>query len=199
MLSWVGFMIATIILGAWLRRHPSQRNAEGASRILHFVFFAVPIPAAGLGVFYPGLTEFDRELGINPLPRHPLMLIIGILGVTIGIYMFILANVALRRLGEGANAFRLTKRLVVGDIYERTRNPMSLGFYLCALGIGLLVRSTYMTLATLIIVIPVHIFYLKYFEERELELRLEESYGEYKKKVPFLLPRLVSRRRPASL
>ena len=38
--------------------------------------------------------------------------------------------------------------------------------------------------------IPAHAFFLKYFEEVELELRFGESYLEYKKNVPFLIPRL---------
>ena len=37
--------------------------------------------------------------------------------------------------------------------------------------------------------IPAHIFYLKFFEERELELRFGESYMDYKQRVPFLIPR----------
>ena len=48
----------------------------------------------------------------------------------------VLPNVALRRLGHGANAFRPTTRLVVGDIHQRTRFPMSLGYYLCCLSWG---------------------------------------------------------------
>ena len=70
---------------------------------------------------------------------------------------------------------------------------MSLGFYLGAVGLGLVVGSTYMTLGALLVVIPVHVFYLKYFEEHELELRLGQSYLEYKQRVPFLLPRWLSR------
>ena len=42
-------------------------------------------------------------------------------------------NKLLRSLGSGTNAFILTKRVVNDDIYKRTRNPMSLGFYLLAL------------------------------------------------------------------
>ncbi|MDH4198027.1 MAG: hypothetical protein OEW05_11500 [Candidatus Aminicenantes bacterium] len=193
-LSLLVFLITSALLGAWLRRHPGKKSAEGASRILHFVFFVAVFPPVGLGFFYPGLTQFDRELGLGSLPRHPLVTMVGLLGFLVGMYLFMAANVALRRLGQGANAFRLTKRVVVGDIYERTRNPMSLGFYLWAAGGGLFVRSTYLTLLTLLIAIPVHVFYLKYFEEYELELRLGESYLEYKRRVPFLLPRLRSRK-----
>jgi protein-S-isoprenylcysteine O-methyltransferase Ste14 len=50
--------------------------------------------------------------------------------------------------------------------------------------------STFATLAVTLAVIPAHILFLKYFEEKELELRFGESYLEYKKKVPFLLPKL---------
>ena len=37
----------------------------------------------------------------------------------------------------GADAFRLTKRIVADHVYKRTRNPMSLGFYLFTLAVGL--------------------------------------------------------------
>jgi protein-S-isoprenylcysteine O-methyltransferase Ste14 len=73
------------------------------------------------------------------------------------------------------------------------RNPMSLGLYLGSVGFGLLLRSTYLTLGVLLVVIPVHVFYLKYFEEYEMELRMGQSYLDYKRGVPFLLPRWISR------
>jgi protein-S-isoprenylcysteine O-methyltransferase Ste14 len=46
-----------------------------------------------------------------------------------------------------------------------------------------------------LLVIPVHIFYLKYFEEYELELRWGESYAAYRREVSFLMPGRSSRRR----
>ena len=39
--------------------------------------------------------------------------------------------------------------------------------------------------------LPAHLFFLKYFEEKELELRFGESYQEYKQQVPFLFPRFT--------
>jgi len=116
----------------------------------------------------------------------------GALGLLIGAYLFVVSNVALGLFGEGMSAFWLTRRLVVGNLYKRTRNPMSLGFYLGAVGIGLLFGSTYMTLGALLVAIPVHVFYLKYFEEYELALRMGQSYVAYRQRVPFLLPRLTS-------
>ena len=48
--------------------------------------------------------------------------------------------------------------------------------------------STFIALSVLLGLIPAHVFFLKYFEELELELRLGESYLEYKKSGPFLIP-----------
>jgi protein-S-isoprenylcysteine O-methyltransferase Ste14 len=189
-LGWLVFLTGTLVLGAWLRSHPGKRNAESTSRILHLLFWIGVVPAAGLGVLYPGLTGFDQELGLSSLPRHPLLLAGGAVSLLLGSSLFFVSNVALGLSGDGAAAFLLTERLVAASVYKRTRNPMSLGFYLGAVGLGLVVGSTYMTLGALLVVIPVHVFYLLYFEEYELELRLGQSYVEYKKRVPFLLPRL---------
>jgi protein-S-isoprenylcysteine O-methyltransferase Ste14 len=189
MLAWLIFLAGTVVLGAWLRSHLGKRNAERTSRILHLLFWMGVVPAAGLGVLYPGLTGFDQALGLSPLPRHPLLLTSGAVGLLLGSYLLIVSNIALGLLGDGAAAFLLTRRLVVASLYNRTRNPMSLGLYLSSVGLGLVAGSTYMTLGALLVVIPVHVFFLKYFEEYELELRLGRSYVEYKQQVPVLLPR----------
>jgi len=69
---------------------------------------------------------------------------------------------------------------------------MSLGFYLWTLAMGLGSSSTFMTLVVLLGWILVHLFFLKYFEELDLELRFGESYLEYKKSVPFLFVVLIT-------
>ncbi len=182
------FTAGAAILGAWLRRHPTRSNAERSSRIMHFLFFAYwGIPTIVV-LFYPGLTHMDDALGLSPLPMRPLFVVLGILLAVPGLYLSVVTNKALRALGSGANAFRLTKVVVAQDIYQRTRNPMSLGFYLVTLASTLILGSTSLTLAVLLGLIPSHLFFLKYFEEKELELRFGESYVEYRKRVPFLFP-----------
>jgi protein-S-isoprenylcysteine O-methyltransferase Ste14 len=184
------FILGTAILGIWLRRHPSRVNAEKSSRVMHFLFFA------GLGMpflvafFNPGLKHLDELAGIQPLPYQPVFLIAGILLAFPGIYFMAISNKSLRALGSGANAFRLTRRIVETDIYQRTRNPMSFGYYLLALSIAFISGSTLLTLYVLVGLIPAHLFFLKFFEELELELRFGESYKLYRQKVPFLFPRL---------
>ena len=190
LLGLLAFIMGVVILGLWLRRHPSKVNAEKSSRIVHFLFFAGLGTPILISIFYPGLTHLDELIGLDPLPLKPFFLIIGIILAIPGLYFLGISNKSLRALGSGANAFRLTKRIVEQDVYKYTRNPMSLGYYLFALGIGLISGSTLLTLYVLLGIIPAHLFFLKFFEELELELRFGESYKQYKQKVPFMIPKI---------
>lgn len=190
LLGLFAFLMGLGISGVWLRMHRFKENAEKSSRIMHFLFFAglgVPIVVA---FFLPGLRHLDRLVGLNPLPLQPLFLVAGILFILPGLYLMGASNISLRALGSGANAFRLTHRIVANDIYQYTRNPMSLGYYLVGLSIAFLSGSTLLTLYVLLGIIPAHLFYLKFFEELELELRFGESYRQYKRQIPFLFPRM---------
>jgi protein-S-isoprenylcysteine O-methyltransferase Ste14 len=184
----LAFIMGVGILGVWLRKYPSKANAEKSSRIMHFLFFAGLGTPFLIGFFYPGFTHLDDLIGLSPLPLKPLFLITGIIFAIPGLYLLGISNKLLRAVGSGANAFRLTKRIVEKDIYKVIRNPMSLGYYLNALGIGFISGSSLLTLYVLFGIIPAHVFFLIFFEELELELRLGDSYKQYKQKVPFLFP-----------
>lgn len=188
------FVASTAILGVWLRKHPSKVNAEKSSRLMHFLFFAALITPGIIGLFSPGLTRFDELLGLNPLPWKPLFFTLGILLTLTGFDFLAISNGLLRTLGSGANAFRLTKQVVLADLYQRTRNPMSLGFYLLCVSTGLITGSSFLTLGAILLVIPAHLFFLRYFEELELELRFGATYLQYKAHVPFLIPNLTTER-----
>jgi protein-S-isoprenylcysteine O-methyltransferase Ste14 len=186
----LAFIFGVAILGFWLRRSPSKEHAERSSRVMHFLFFAgLGIPFV-IGFFYPGLTHLDELVGLSPLPWKTFFLVVGVLLAIPGLYFMGISNKSLRALGSGANAFRLTVRVVETDIYKYTRNPMSLGYYLLALSIAFIAGSTLLSLYVLLGIIPAHIFFLKFFEETELELRFGEPYKQYRRKVPFLVPRL---------
>jgi protein-S-isoprenylcysteine O-methyltransferase Ste14 len=184
----LAFIMGAGILGMWLRKHPSKVNAERSSRIMHFLFFAGLGTPFLISIFYPGLTHLDELIGLKPLPWRVVFLIAGILLAVPGLYFLAASNKSLRALGSGTNAFRLTKHIVENDIYKSTRNPMSLGYYLFALGVSFISGSTLLTLYVLLGLIPAHLFFLGFFEELELELRFGESYKDYKQKTPFLIP-----------
>lgn len=189
LLGLIAFVLAAGIAGAWLRRNPSKENAEKTSRIVQFFFFAGLGTPFVVAFFLPGLTHLDGLVGLAPLPYHTLFLIVGIVLALPGLYLMGISNVSLRKIGSGANAFRLTQRVVEKAIFQYTRNPMSFGYYLCWLAIGFISGSTLLTLFALLGIIPAHLFCLKFFEEFELELRFGESYKQYKQKVPFLIPK----------
>ena len=149
-----------------------------------------------LGVFYPGLTSFDGVTGLAPLPYRPLAFIVGALMLGPGLYITAASSKALMYHGKGYRAFRLTKNLVEEGMYSRLRNPMALGFYLTCIGVGLMVGSTYVTLASALLVVPAHIFYLLYFEELELTFRFGPRYLRYKERVSFIIPALFGSKGP---
>jgi protein-S-isoprenylcysteine O-methyltransferase Ste14 len=188
-LGWLAFVLGALVLGLRLRASPTRENAEQFSRIMHFLFFAGLGAPFLVAVVYPGLTRLDPQVGLQPLPWWPLTLIAGLLLGLPGLFLLGASNKLLRARGSGANAFRLTQRVVEADVYRYTRNPMSLGYYLACLGLSLMVGSTLLTLYVLLGLIPAHLFFLKFFEEPELELRFGDSYRQYRRSVPFLVPR----------
>lgn len=189
LLGLMAFIMGVGILGSWLRMHPSKVNAENSSRIMHFLFFAGLGTPFLISLFYPGLTHLDELIGLRPLPLQPFFFISGMILAIPGLYFLGISNKSLRALGSGANAFRLTRQIVEMDMYKYTRNPMSLGYYLFSIGVGFISGSKLLTLVVLLGVIPAHVFFLKFFEELELELRFGDSYKQYKQKVPFLIPK----------
>jgi protein-S-isoprenylcysteine O-methyltransferase Ste14 len=189
----LAFILGTGILGIRLRNQPSQVNAEKFSRIMHFLFFAGLGMPFLISIFYPGITNLDGLLGLKPLPWKFVFLVVGIIIGLPGLYFLGMSNKSLRALGSGANAFRLTKKVVEGDIYKYTRNPMSLGYYLSTLGLSFITGSALLTLYVILGLIPAHLFFLKFFEERELELRLGKEYRAYKQKTPFLFPTTMAK------
>lgn len=184
------FVGGTYALGRSIRKNPEREFAERRSRSGHLLIYACLVFPATLGIFYPGLTRLDGVIGIGRLPFRNIVLPLGYLLLFAGLSLMYAAYLGLTYRGQGAPAFKLTKKLVVGGIHRRTRNPMSLGFYLTCLGVSLAAGSTYCTLGTLLVLVPAHLFYLKYIEERELEIRFGETYRAYRQNVPFMIPKV---------
>ncbi len=188
------FALGVWITGSWLRQHPSKVNAEKSSRIVHFLFFAGVGAPFLISIFHPGFTHLDELLDLASLSPKIFFTIIGIIMLIPGLYFLGVSNTLIHTVGEGANALRLTKHVVVQHVYKYTRNPMSLGYYLFLISIGFISSSTLLSVYSLLGIIPSHLFFLRYFEELELELRFGEFYKEYKQKVPFLIPKLFIER-----
>jgi protein-S-isoprenylcysteine O-methyltransferase Ste14 len=186
----VVFLAGSIWLGRTTRRLADTDVAERASRISHLLFWVALVLPGMVGLFYPGLAAYDALLGVPRLPYRSLWVGVGLVLLGVGLGLVVVSNRALIKLGKGSAAFLLTEELVADGVYGRSRNPMSLGFYVVCAGVGLIAGSLSVTLGVLLVILPVHIFNLWYFEERELEIRYGRPYVEYKRRVPFLFPRL---------
>jgi protein-S-isoprenylcysteine O-methyltransferase Ste14 len=66
---------------------------------------------------------------------------------------------------------------------------MVLSTYATLLAAGLFFQSLYFVLWVLLLVVPAWIYFLKVYEERELEIRFGAPYLEYKARTAFLWPR----------
>ncbi|MCB2172822.1 isoprenylcysteine carboxylmethyltransferase family protein, partial [archaeon] len=79
--------------------------------------------------------------------------------------------------------------LITTGIYAQTRNPMLFGYLLCLIAVGLLLKSPSIAFVIPTGFITLWTIWLKTREEPALEARFGDSYREYRKKTPYLIPR----------
>lgn len=115
---------------------------------------------------------------------------VGAYLVVVGVFLFAWS---LRRFagdGDGTLApWDPPRRLVVHGPYRYVRNPMISGVVFILFGEGLILRSPpHLTWAMIFLVS--NAIYIPLFEEPGLRTRFGESYREYCRHVPRLIPRL---------
>jgi protein-S-isoprenylcysteine O-methyltransferase Ste14 len=185
---WGAWLMSILVLGILLRTIHSKKAAEIITRIMQLIVVSSVILSLIIVIYYLRVYNYDVLLNIPSIPFPTISKAVGVVMMLMGIGLAILAPLSLLESGEGLPLFVLTKKLADNFLYKRTRNPMMLGFFLTVVGMGLLIGSTFFALWSLIAFIPAIIFWLKFFEERELEMKFGQSYREYKQRVPFLIP-----------
>jgi protein-S-isoprenylcysteine O-methyltransferase Ste14 len=137
-----------------------------------------------------GSFTIDQWLHLPRFVLTPINLILGILLIILG---WLFANWTVKvqyALGKGTPIpFIATRKLVIQGPYRYCRNPMTLGTIMVYLGVAIWLGSL-SGLALGLIYPVVILIYIKLVEEKELEGRFGSEYVEYKKKTPFLIPRL---------
>jgi protein-S-isoprenylcysteine O-methyltransferase Ste14 len=181
----VGGVLLTFPL-VWLGRkmldkQPTMSRAIWVTTFVHFgLGFTIGVP------FVRAVTTHQDWSGwVLPVPS-----VIGLVLVIItGAASFLtVANLALK--GFGAPFFiALSKKLAADWLYAWTRNPMLLAALAFFLSLGIWFQSVLFVLWVLILFTPAVLFFVKVYEERELEIRFGQAYREYKAKTSFLWPK----------
>jgi protein-S-isoprenylcysteine O-methyltransferase Ste14 len=168
-----------------LDRKPTTNRATWITTFVHTALgltFGVPIIRA--------VTTYHEWAGwILPIPREIGLTLAVISGAA---FLLVVANLAWK--GSGAPFFiALSEKLAVDWLYAWTRNPMVLAGLALLLSLGIWFQSSLFALWALFIFTPALLYFVKVYEERELEIRFGASYLAYKAKTPLLFPRRPER------
>jgi protein-S-isoprenylcysteine O-methyltransferase Ste14 len=164
-----------------LDRHQTKNRVAWTTTFVHFALgflFGVPIIRA--------VTTYQDWTGwVLPVPSEIGLVLVMITGVAV---LLTVLNLALK--GLGAPFFiALSRKLAADWLYAWTRNPMVFSALAFLLSLGIWFQSTLFVLWVLILFAPALLFFVKVYEERELEIRFGASYLEYKSRTPMLFPR----------
>jgi protein-S-isoprenylcysteine O-methyltransferase Ste14 len=181
----VGGMLLVFPL-AWLGRRILDRRPTISRLPWTTTFVHVGIGLLfGLALIRALTTYRDWSGWVLPVPTAigwTLVIITGAASV------LAVLNLALK--GLGAPFFiALSQKLAVDWMYAWTRNPMVLAALAFFVSLGIWFQSVLFTVWVLVLFAPALLFFVKVYEERELELRFGASYLEYKSRTPMLFPR----------
>ena len=160
------------------------QKAQRVDQVTPVLHYAIMMP---LGSALIEAMKAARASSHWPIPLPPALgLVLTVMtGVVVALTV---GSLALRGLGAPF-AIYLSRRLAMNGMYAWTRNPMVLSMLAFLVSFGLWTRSGLFVIWAIALVTPAMLYYLKTYEERELEIRFGPSYLEYKARTPLLWPR----------
>jgi protein-S-isoprenylcysteine O-methyltransferase Ste14 len=164
-----------------LDRKPTVSRAVWITTFVHYalgILFGVPIIRAIT-------THQDWSGWTLPIPVEIGLVLLIITGAVL---LMTVLNLALKGFGAPF-AIALSSKLAADWLYAWTRNPMVLAALAFLLSLGIWFQSALFVVWVVILFAPSLLFFVKVYEERELEIRFGASYLEYKSRTPMLFPR----------
>lgn len=158
--------------------------------MIEAIFFLGILP--GTLIYFSPLLDHQFEL--PPLAFGIINIILGCGIVIAGILFGWWAIYVQFTIGRGTPVpVMATQQLIIQKPYNYCRNPMALGAIAAYLGVAILIGS--ISAVVFIVILSVLLLvYIKFLEEKEMELRFGEAYREYRKQTPFIIPRFRKRK-----
>ncbi len=170
----------------WLGRRllgnsPTPSRVAWITTFVHYslgIFMGIPIIRA--------VSTYQDWAGwVIPVSEEIGLLLVIVTGAGV---LLTMVNLALKGLGAPF-AIALSRKLAVDWMYAWTRNPMVLAALMFLVALGIWLQSALFVLWVLVVFAPALLFFVKVYEERELEFRFGASYLQYRSKTPMLFPR----------
>ena len=170
----------------WLGRQILDQRPTASRAVWTTTFVHVALGfTLGVSLIRALLTHGDWAGWKLPVPVEIGLALVIVTGAAT---LLTVLNLALRGLGAPFY-IALSRKLASDWMYAWTRNPMMLAGLALLLSLGIWFQSALFVLWALLLVTPAMLFFLKVYEERELEIRFGASYLEYKARTPMLFPR----------
>lgn len=188
--SVLALLVASIVGRMVIVRNPTPVVIRNTSQLVLIILNLSIFLGYFVVLLVPGLAAVNRATGLDtiPLPRA-LEIVLGTALVGAGCCVYYMTVSQLMNRGKGFSAYKFTENVVTDSIYRHVKNPMSVGYYLFALGVPFLTDSAYYLVVTILGFIPVQLLYVLIYEEKELELRFGVGYRDYAAGVPRFIPR----------
>lgn len=171
-------------------KHEYSPRERIVALMVEGVFFLGVLP--GTLIYFSALL--DRQFALPSFAFGIITIVLGCGFVVAGILFAWWAIYVQFTIGRGTPApIMATQQLIIQKPYNYCRNPMALGTIVAGLGLAIFIGSIsavvlVLTLAVLLLI------YIKFLEEKEMELRFGEAYREYRKQTPFIIPHFRKRK-----
>jgi protein-S-isoprenylcysteine O-methyltransferase Ste14 len=160
-----------------------------AALMIEGVFFLGLLPA----FFVVVSPRLDRLLGLPSLAFGAVNLVVGCGLIAAGLLFAWWSIYVQFTVGRGTPVpLMATQELIVQRPYSYCRNPMALGTIVAVTGVAALIGSI-SALAIILLGAALLLTYIKILEEKEMVLRFGKPYEEYRRRTPFIFPRLRRR------
>jgi len=116
----------------------------------------------------------------------------------LGGYLFLLAGLVIRIWCTFYIGNHKSKEVITAGPYSICRNPLYIGSFLLAIGVGLCFENLLILVLVPAVIIPVHVIAAR-MEETHLESKFGEQYRGYKQKVPRFWPRFSNYNSPSTI